>query len=145
MVSVGRRIHRKGYDQGCRRTLQNGSKCSVIETLEHCIFQCECVLECGREIKHLLFQLTGRSFGELEILSLSFRSRTSSEGKVAVWFAVRAAFEIFENKVTSTKIFLQNILKCVDWMLNMKIPVGNRNDMLRLRQLLREGIQGRKS
>ena len=38
MVAVGRRIHRKGSDQLCKRLLDNGIVCNELDTLDHCFF-----------------------------------------------------------------------------------------------------------
>ena len=54
MVEVGRRKHRNGAVRNCSRRKTDGRLCNKLDTLEHCIFECDVVREQSRGILGIL-------------------------------------------------------------------------------------------
>ena len=54
MVEVGQRMHRKGAQKECQNLVENGEECKEIESVEHRLFLCDAVGECGDAVIHIL-------------------------------------------------------------------------------------------
>ena len=122
------------------KLLLNGMVCNVLETLDHCIFRCERIQDCGSELLVILSNLLDRPVTEKEILCLCFNSRKNSTLKVSLWFAVKATFEIFENKILDRKILWKKIIEDIGWLIDMQVLIGSTNDLRRLENILQSKI-----
>ena len=136
MVAVGRRIHRKGTDKSCKRTLGNGNVCNLIDTLEHFFFDCAVIRDCGQGIGMVLSLFTGRMINEKQILSLSFNCRQRSKRKLGLWFVINAMKEMFDKKIVSKSFLWKKLLVEINPALSLQLKIGTREDISELKRLL---------
>ena len=137
MLNNGSRLHRLNADKRCMLLLDDGTNCVEIETREHLFVRCETVVELFSVCSDIIKGVLEKNVGVDEILHLSFNHRCKSRLTVAVWFAVKAMFKIYQNNQRNKMQLLLEIIKEIDWNLDLNRKIGSINDM----RLLKDRIK----
>ena len=131
LVEVGQRMHRRGANKQCLRLLNDGSECRQLESLEHRIFFCSSVVECGWEVKNIISTFIDREVNETEMLCLSFKTRRRDFLQVALWVAVKGMYAIHMNSCPKKDELTEQILVDMNWNLQNHV-IGSRQAMMRM-------------
>ena len=62
--------------------------------------------------------------------------------KCALWFAVKMMYNAFHRKLFNKAQLLQEILKEIDWNLSLNRRLGSEGEMVRLKEILLEMMNG---
>ena len=139
MVEVGRRKHRKGAVRGCGRKLNDRRLCDVLDTLEHCVMECDVVRDISLGIIRIIETLLGRTVTEKEVVCLSFNCRKLPTLKVALWLAVKTIHGLFKNEERID--FWKKVLEEIEWRTKFPIKFGSKDIWAKLKRLVESEIE----
>ena len=142
MLPVGSRIHRRNAERRCLAQLDNGGLCQEIQNLEHVFRSCSAVMESYAMIIQVLDRFIERSVSYENLVHLSFNHRNKMKLKCALWFAVKILFLIFIKKYFNKIQLLRECIKEIDWNLNMSRNIGSIVEMIRLKDIMLEFVEG---
>ena len=71
-----------------------------------------------------------------EIIYLAYNHRNKMKLRVALWFATKALYIIYQGRVMNKTQLLKEIIKEIDWNLRFNVKVGSRSEMNRLRDIV---------
>ena len=138
MLAVGRRIFRRNAERRCLAILGDGSLCEEIQDLDHAFRNCGSVVETYDMMIQVLNRLMERSISSNLLLHLAFNHRRKQTLKCALWFAVKAMYCIFINKMFNREQILRELVKEIDWNLRLNRKVGSHGEMVKLKLILSE-------
>ena len=64
-----------------------------------------------------------------KLLHLDFSHRDKRRLKSALWLAVKSLYKIYQGKVRNKTQLLRELVKEIDWNLNMNLKVGSQIDL----------------
>ena len=138
MVEVGNRIHRKNANRNCQRVRASGDKCNEIEDIYHCVSECEVVMDCFKELKDILQILLERDITDKEIINYGYNHRNKKLLRVALWLTTKALYRIYLERNLNKKQVWIDLVKEIEWNLEMQMKVGTVDTMERLRRVIRQ-------
>ena len=71
-------------------------------------------------------------------MHLAFNHRKKQTLKCALWFAVKAMYNIFNKKLFNKGQILKEMIKEIDWNLRINRRIGSEGEMLKLKYILIE-------
>ena len=140
LLPVGARLHRKNADRKCLVNLGNDRICQELQTLEHFFVKCERVKSMGQSLIFILESLLDRNVGIHDLMHFSFNHRSKKKLKVALWFAIKVMFKMFQDRNFNKAQILSCVIKSIDWNLSVNRNLGSLCDIMYLRTLIREEI-----
>ena len=93
-------------------------------------------------IIQVLDRFVERSVSYENLVHLSFNHRNKMKLKCALWFAVKILFLIFIKKYFNKIQLLRECIKEIDWNLNMSRNIGSIVEMIRLKDIMLEFVEG---
>ena len=136
MLPVGSRIHRKNAERRCMSMLENGQTCPGIEDLEHRFRKCENVQGVYNGMVDILETYLGQKVDFNQLIHFAFNHRNKKKLTVALWLAVKVMFKIFQEKNHNNGQILKEMLKEIDWNINMNRKLGSKCDLRKLKEIL---------
>ena len=140
LLPVGARLHRKNAERKCLVNLGNDRICQELQTLEHFFVKCERVKSIGQSLIFILESLLDRNVGIHDLMHFSFNHRSKKKLKVALWFAIKVMFKMFQDRNFNKAQILSCVIKSIDWNLSVNRNLGSLCDIMYLRTLIREEI-----
>ena len=83
-----------------------------------------------------LNRITERNISYNLLVHLAFNHRSKHKLKCALWFAVKMMFAIFQKKVLNKSQLLANMIKEIEWNLELNRKVGSQGEMRNLKMIL---------
>ena len=136
MLPVGSRIHRKNAERRCMSMLENGQTCPGIEDLEHRFRKCENVQGVYNGMVDILETFLGQKVDFNQLIHFAVNHRNKKKLDVALWLAVKVMFKIFQEKNQNNGQILREMLKEIDWNINMNRKLGSKCDLRKLKEIL---------
>ena len=136
MLPTGSRLHRRNAERRCLAPLGDDSLCQEIQDLEHVFKSCVRVSESYDMIIQALNRITERNISYNLLVHLAFNHRSKHKLKCALWFAVKMMFAIFQKKVLNKSQLLANMIKEIEWNLELNRKVGSQGEMRNLKMIL---------
>ena len=133
MLAVGSRIHRKNAERRCLAILANGNLCQEIQNLGHLFQSCPNVVESYEVIILVLNNYLKRQVNFNDLIHFSINHRNKPKLTCALWFSVKMMFKIFNNKSINKVQLLADLIKELDWNLNLNRKIGSPSEMLMLK------------
>ena len=131
MLPIGKRIHRINVEKRCLNKIREGL-CEEVPDIMHKLYNCQSVVFSARATKLVLEEFMDKKIEDRELLTLSFRHRTNEINQVAVWFAIRALFEIFNGLGFNKAQMFTKLYKELDWNIGMGKKIGSFPEMARM-------------
>ena len=136
MLRVGSRIHRQNAERRCMISLDGGQICSEMQTLEHLFRTCDSVVGVYEQLTIILNNFLERQVSYNEIIHFSFNHRNKKKLICALWFAVKVMFIIFHNKCRNKSQILRDIIKEIEWNIDMNRKLGSVVEIMLLKQII---------
>ena len=136
MLPVGSRIHRKNAERRCMSVLENGQNCLEIEDLEHRFRKCENVQGIYNGMVEILEAFLGKELEFNHLIHFAMNHRNKKKLDVALWLAVKVMFKIFQKKNQNNGQILREMVKEIDWNINMNRKLGSKWDLRKLKEIL---------
>ena len=136
MLPTGSRIHRRNAERRCLVPLGDATLCQEIQDLEHVFRSCDTVTESYDMIIQALNRFTDRNISYNLLVHFAFNHRNKRKLKCALWFAVKMMFAIFHKKVLNKRQLLANMIKEIEWNLELNRKIGSQGEMKILKALL---------
>ena len=136
MLHVGSRIHRRNAERRCLMGLDGGAVCEEVQTRFHLFAECEAVKGRFELIKTVLKDYLQKEVDNNEIIHLAFNHRNKRKLSVALWFATKALYLIYQGKVLNKTQLLKEIIKEIDWNLRLNLNVGSKSEIYSIRVIL---------
>ena len=140
LLKVGARLHRPNADRRCMADI-GGLFCQEIETREHLFIGCERVKECSRGCLKILREYLGKEILGRDFIHLAFNHRNKRRLNSAVWFAVKVMYKIFTGRIFNRMQLLIEIIKEIDWNLDLNRKVGTKKDLQDMRNIIESNFQ----
>ena len=105
-------------------------------TRAHAIMECENVVEMYGYLELMVQEILQKEVKRDNILHLDFSHRDKRKLKSAMWLAVKLLFKIYQGKISNKTQLLRDLVKEVDWNLNMNLKVGSQIDFVCIKNLL---------
>ena len=131
MLPVGKRIHRHGAEKRCLKNT-DVLVCMEVQSLTHALLKCPCTQDGSAYLRYILELYLGHKITDAELLHFSFNHRNKKRLKCALWLAVKMFYLIFSSKSLNKNLLRDEMLKEVQWNLNMMWRVGSSSEMIRL-------------
>ena len=87
--------------------------------------ECESVRDIFDTCKQILRELLQKDISNEEFIYFSFNHRKKSRLMCALWFAVKVLYRIYNDKNRNKTQLLRDIVKEVEWNLNLNRKVGS--------------------
>ena len=136
MLPVGSRVHRKNAERRCLRVLENGQNCLEIEDLEHRFRRCENVQRVYNGMVEILEAFLGQKVNFNHLIHFAINHRNKKKLVAALWLAVKVMYKIFQEKNRNNGQILREMLKEIDWNINMTRKVGSRSELRTLKEII---------
>ena len=136
MLNIGARLHRQNADKRCKNILANGEECQELQNMVHLFQDCPEVNAVGNMICSVLDRIIGKRVDKNKLIYLDFRHSNIYKVKCGLWFAVKALYKIYQDKCLNKAQLLKELLKELDWNINMGRKVGSSDEMFKLREIL---------
>ena len=85
---------------------------------------------------HLLKDYLQKEVDNNEIIHIAFNHRNKRKLSVALWFATKALYLIYQGKVLNKTQLLKEIIKEIDWNLRLNLNVGSKSEIYSIRVIL---------
>ena len=121
--------------------LENGQNCLEIEDLEHRFRKCEKVQRVYNGMVEILETFLGQEVDFNHLIHFSINHRNKKKLVLALWFAVKVMFKNFQEKNRNNGQILREMLKEIDWNINMNRKLGSRSELRTLKDILVRKIQ----
>ena len=72
----------------------------------------------------------------MSLIHLSFNHRDKRKLKLAIWFAVKVMYSIYHDKARNKAQVLQEVVKEIDWNLDLNRKIGSLAQMIVLKQFI---------
>ena len=91
--------------------------------------------------KSIIREYLDRVVEPKDILYLSFNHRNKHRLRGAVWFAVKLMYLVYQNRMRNKSQLLRDIVKEIDWNLDLNRKIGSKKDLLHLKQIILNQIE----
>ena len=71
-----------------------------------------------------------------ELLYLAFNHRNKKRLKCALWFVIKILYKIYQNRSINKSQLLRDVVKEIDWNIEMNRKVGSKHDIQELKDLI---------
>ena len=122
------------------RGLEDNTMCTELETREHVMYECESVVDVFNTFKGILENTLGKVVSAEEVIHLSFNYRCKRRLVVAVWFAVKVLYLMYQKNNRNKMQLLREIIKEIEWNLELNRKIGSFNDMRLLKDKIGIGL-----
>ena len=136
MLAVGSRIHRKNVERRCMSVLENGQNCLEIEDLEHRFRKCKNVQGVYSGMVEILETFLGQEVDFNLLIHFAINHRNKKKLVVALWLAVKVMFKIFQEKDRNKGQILREMVKEIDWNININRKLGSKCELRKLKEIL---------
>ena len=136
LLKIGARLHRQNANKKCMADL-GGGFCQEIESREHLFVGCERVRECSKGCLKVLGDYLGKEIPIKDFINLAFNHRNKFRLRSGVWFAVKVMYGIFTRRIFNKVQLLKDIIKEIDWNLDLNRKIGNKKDIQEMKDLIK--------
>ena len=136
MLKIGARLHRPNAEKRCLAVLEGGV-CQEIEFREHLFISCERVKDLNSNCLRILGDFLAKEVPAREFINLAFNHRNKKRLRSAIWFAVKVMYLIYTKRMFSKIQVLQEIVKEIDWNLDLNRKIGSKKDLNELKNLIK--------
>ena len=133
---MGSRIHRKNVERRCMSVLENGQNCLEIEDLEHRFRKCKNVQGVYSGMVEILETFLGQEVDFNLLIHFAINHRNKKKLVVALWLAVKVMFKIFQEKDRNKGQILREMVKEIDWNININGKLGSKCELRKLKEIL---------
>ena len=91
--------------------------------------------------KSIIREYLDRVVEPKDILYLSFNHRNKHRLRGGVWFAVKLMYLVYQNRTRNKSQLLRDIVKEIDWNLDLNRKIGSKKDLLHLKQIILNQIE----
>ena len=116
--------------------LENGQICLEIEDLEHRFRKCEKVEGVYNGMVGMLETFLGQKVDFNHLIHFAINHRNKKKLVAALWLAVKLMYKIFQEKNRNNGQILREMLKEIDWNINMTRKVGSRSELRTLKEII---------
>ena len=95
--------------------------------------KCERVKGMGQSLIFILESLLDRNVGIHDLMHFSFNHRSKKKLKVALWFAIKVMFKMFQDRNFNKAQILSCVIKSIDWNLSVNRNLGSLCDIMELK------------
>ena len=136
MLPVGSRIHRRNAERRCLAVKNDGLLCQETQTLNHVFQSCIMITESYDMIIEVLNRFTERIITYELLVHLGFNHRDKKKLMCGLWFAVKMLYYIFIKKMFNKQQLLQELVKELEWNLDLSRKIGSMCEMMKLKTIL---------
>ena len=116
--------------------LENGQNCLEIEDLEHRFRKCKNVQGVYSGMVEILETFLGQEVDFNLLIHFAINHRNKKKMVVALWLAVKVMFKIFQEKDRNKGQILREMVKEIDWNININGKLGSKCELRKLKEIL---------
>ena len=113
---------------------------NAFEFREHLFTNCERVTDLNSKCLRILGDFLVKEVTSREFINLAFNHRNKKRLRSAIWFAVKVMYLIYTKRMFSKIQVLQEIVKEIDWNLDLNRKIGSKKDLNELKNLIKSNM-----